>query len=161
MLDLIAAQPLVFLLALLIGLVTGWWVWGDLPSVDREDDYVGEHGEPQAFAPPEDEGIDPEPAAPAMLASEGMPNIAAARGESEDLTLINGIGPKLALLLDDLGVRRFDQIAAWDADDVAEVDAHLGSFRGRATRDQWIEQAKLIAKGDMQTWKGRFGYGRK
>ncbi|WP_271077055.1 hypothetical protein [Aurantiacibacter sp. MUD61] len=94
-------------------------------------------------------------------ATTATPNIAAAEGESQDLTKINGIGPKLAALLNDLGVRRYDQIAAWGARDVAEVDAHLGNFRGRIDRDKWIEQASLLAGGNHAEWKERFGSKRK
>ncbi|MBH5323368.1 hypothetical protein [Aurantiacibacter sediminis] len=93
--------------------------------------------------------------------ASAAPNIAPAEGESDDLTKINGIGPKLAGLLNDLGVRRFDQISDWNAREVAEVDAHLGNFRGRIDRDKWIEQASLLAAGNHAEWKQRFGTKRK
>ena len=38
------------------------------------------------------------------------------------------------------GVTRFAQIAAWTAQDLAEVDVAL-SLKGRAVRDAWIAQA--------------------
>ncbi|KAF0114331.1 MAG: hypothetical protein FD150_1616, partial [Rhodobacteraceae bacterium] len=41
----------------------------------------------------------------------------------------------------------FDQIAAWTTADVALVDAELKSFKGRVTRDKWVVQAKILAKG--------------
>jgi predicted flap endonuclease-1-like 5' DNA nuclease len=77
---------------------------------------------------------------------EGMPNIAAAVGEPDDLTQIKGIGPKLNDLCHSLGVMRFDQISQWGASDVAEVDQFL-KIKGRIDRDDWVGQAKMLAKG--------------
>ncbi|CAN7592640.1 hypothetical protein [Caulobacter sp. LjRoot300] len=68
----------------------------------------------------------------------------AAKSAADDLTLLVGIGPKLAASLADLGVTRFEQIAGWGADDLADFDAKL-NLRGRAERDAWIAQAKRLA----------------
>ena len=46
-----------------------------------------------------------------------------------------------------LGFWHFDQIAAWNADEVAWVDANLQGFKGRVSRDDWVGQAKLLATG--------------
>lgn len=76
---------------------------------------------------------------------------------SDDLTRIKGIGPKLRTRLGELGVTRFAQIAAWDAAEIARIDAQLGSFAGRPTRDSWVEQAKLLAGGDSAAYEAKFG----
>jgi len=68
-------------------------------------------------------------------------------GGADDLKRIKGIGPKLEQLCNRLGFYHFDQIAAWTADEVAWVDANLEGFKGRVTRDNWVEQAKLLAGG--------------
>jgi predicted flap endonuclease-1-like 5' DNA nuclease len=68
----------------------------------------------------------------------------AAKSTADDLTLLVGIGPKLAASLADLGVTRFEQIAGWGAEDLADFDAKL-NLRGRAERDAWIAQAKRLA----------------
>ena len=60
-------------------------------------------------------------------------------------------------LLAQLGVTRYAQIAAWTDADVARIDAQLGTFAGRITRDSWIEQAKLLAAGDTAGFEGKFG----
>ncbi len=85
------------------------------------------------------------------------PRIAAANGPADDLRRIKGLGPKLAALLGDLGVTRFDQIAAWNDADIAQIDAHLGQFAGRITRDAWVEQAAFLARGDEDGFKAKFG----
>jgi predicted flap endonuclease-1-like 5' DNA nuclease len=84
-------------------------------------------------------------------------SIAPAVGEPDDLLELKGVGPKLATLLNTLGVRRFDQIAAWSEDDIAEVDKHLGNFAGRIRRDRWVEQARLLATGEIAGFESRFG----
>ena len=162
MFELIFENPIRFLLAIAIGLATGWWIWAHMQRVTG----AAEPAAAPAPAPepaPEPETVEapaPEPMAAAapVAAAMAAPNIAAAVGEDDDLTKINGIGPKLCALCNSLGVRRFDQIAEWGEREVAEVDAHLGSFKGRITRDEWVEQAKLLAAGNLAEWEGRFGY---
>ncbi len=62
----------------------------------------------------------------------------------DDLKKISGIGPKLEMVLNDLGIFTFGQIAAWTAAEIAWIDDYL-SFSGRIERDQWIEQASALA----------------
>ncbi|MBL0966209.1 MAG: hypothetical protein IBJ05_05160, partial [Blastomonas sp.] len=89
--------------------------------------------------------------------ASGKPRIAAAVGDPDDLRKIKGIGPKLNTLLGELGVARYDQIAAWTAADVAEIDPYLGTFKGRIDRDNWIEQAGFLARGDIAGFEAKFG----
>lgn len=72
---------------------------------------------------------------------------AAGEGGPDNLTKMKGVGPKLAAVLNENGIERFDQIARWGADDVKWADESLKGFKGRATRDNWVEQAKALAKG--------------
>ncbi|MEM6740339.1 MAG: NADH-quinone oxidoreductase subunit NuoE [Pseudomonadota bacterium] len=89
-------------------------------------------------------------AAPAD-AVEKPPLLAAPRGgQGDDLTRIKGIGPKLAALCHGLGVFHFDQIASWNAAELAWIDAQLDGFQGRAQRDDWVGQAKRLAEGAPQ-----------
>ena len=46
-----------------------------------------------------------------------------------------------------MGVYHFDQVASWSADEIAWVDANLEGFKGRVSRDNWVDQAKLLASG--------------
>ncbi|ALG89885.1 hypothetical protein TQ29_06335 [Actibacterium sp. EMB200-NS6] len=68
-------------------------------------------------------------------------------GGADDLKLIKGVGPKLEQLLHELGFYHFEQVAAWTADEVAWVDQNLQGFKGRVSRDDWVEQAKVLASG--------------
>ncbi len=53
------------------------------------------------------------------------------------------------------GVRTFAQIAEWTAADVKRVEEVL-QFDGRIERENWIEQAKLLAAGDDKEFAKRF-----
>lgn len=65
-------------------------------------------------------------------------------GKADDLRRISGIGPKLEMVLNDLGVYHFDQIAAWSRAEIDWIDEYL-QFKGRVDRDRWIAQAKKLA----------------
>ena len=54
---------------------------------------------------------------------------------------------KLEKVCNGLGFYHFDQVANWTADEVAWVDANLEGFKGRVTRDKWVEQARVLAAG--------------
>lgn len=71
---------------------------------------------------------------------------AAKTAKADDLKVISGIGPKLEQVLNGMGFRRYADIAALKAADVARIEAELG-LGGRIARDGWVEQAKALAKG--------------
>jgi predicted flap endonuclease-1-like 5' DNA nuclease len=68
-------------------------------------------------------------------------------GQADNLKEIKGVGPKLETLLNEMGFYHFDQIANWGPDEVAWVDANLEGFKGRVSRDNWVDQAKTLASG--------------
>ncbi|KAB7616289.1 NADH:quinone oxidoreductase [Amylibacter sp. SFDW26] len=64
----------------------------------------------------------------------------------DDLKLISGVGPKLEKTLNDIGVYKYEQVAVWKKADIKKVDDQL-KFKGRIERDNWMKQAKVLAKG--------------
>lgn len=62
-------------------------------------------------------------------------------GVADDLTLIKGIGPKLAEKLGEMGIYHYSQIAAWTEAEVAWMDENLGRPTGRVSRDNWVAAA--------------------
>lgn len=80
-------------------------------------------------------------------------------GQPDDLKQISGIGPKLERLCHDLGVYHFDQIALWSDAEVAWMDANLKGFKGRVSRDNWVEQARILAEGGDTTFAERVRQG--
>ncbi len=183
MLTLIEANWPGFAVVLVLGLLVAWWLWGragpDTRARARTPDALDEGATP---AQRNQSLIDAAPAASvhdaaqlaaarvaAPLASTG-PDIFGGIGEifayaatheaadaRDDLTRIKGIGPKLSARLGELGVTGFAQIAAWSAADIAAIDAQLGTFAGRAERDQWTAQAAFLASGDIAGYEAKFG----
>lgn len=77
--------------------------------------------------------------------------------EGDDLRRLKGVGPKIVALLHADGITRYAQIAAWTDADLAAIDAKLGSFAGRPTRDNWVDQARLLAAGDIAGYEAKYG----
>lgn len=162
------AEMMTYLPLILLGLATlalGLWlvsrsvrkarVIADDSSAPLARDVLAEGAAPaprnQALIDAAPAAVKPEPAA--ALAPAPAPAPAAA----DDLSRIKGIGPKLVALLGELGVTSFAQIAAWNDEDITRVDAQLGRFAGRITRDQWVEQARLLSAGDEAGFAEKFG----
>ena len=86
----------------------------------------------------------------------GPERLAKPKGKADDLKLISGVGPKLEQTLNKLGFWHFAQIAKWMKKDIAIVDDEL-SFKGRIERDDWVKQAKALAKGGEAEYIKVFG----
>jgi predicted flap endonuclease-1-like 5' DNA nuclease len=181
MLELIEANKLAFALALLIGFVVAWWLFRQTTRQDRglnrRPDVLDEGAAPAqrnqslidapsassaaVFTPPPSSGT--MAGVGEVIAAAAQDEVAAAApapapsGTGDDLLRIKGVGPKLAALLQSLGVTRFEQIASWSDADVDRIDAQLGTFSGRIRRDDWIGQARLLASGDTAAYEARFG----
>ena len=75
-------------------------------------------------------------------------------GKADNLCEIKGIGKVIDQKLKGLGVFHFEQIAQWTQKDISWVDEHL-AFKGRVEREDWIGQAKLLAKGEETEFSQR------
>lgn len=76
-------------------------------------------------------------------------------GGADDLKQIKGVGPKLEQLLHSMGYFHFDQIANWSSSEVAWVDQNLKGFRGRVSRDTWVDQARILAAGGTTAFSSK------
>jgi predicted flap endonuclease-1-like 5' DNA nuclease len=90
--------------------------------------------------------VDPTPVAepvlaPVAAAPADLPEVPA-DGVADDLTALKGVGAKLAQALNDLGLTRFDQIAALDEAAIARIDARQKGFRMTCTRHDIVAQAR-------------------
>ncbi|MGH6859766.1 MAG: ATP-binding cassette domain-containing protein [Phyllobacterium sp.] len=86
------------------------------------------------------------PAAAAIKPGATANALAAPRdGRPDRLIVIKGIGPVNERKLNEHGIFHFDQIAAWKKADIAAAEAYL-AFDGRIAREDWIGQAKKLAK---------------
>jgi predicted flap endonuclease-1-like 5' DNA nuclease len=121
-----------------------------VPSASPTAQPAEQAAAPQPVVPPTPTGLAGTGAAVASAAATTQP-------AEDDLTRIKGVGPKLAARLAELEVTGFEQISGWDEAEIDRIDAELGRFQGRIRRDNWVEQARFLAKGDTAGYEGRFG----
>jgi hypothetical protein len=80
--------------------------------------------------------------------AEVQPEAPKAEKSADDLTVLEGVGPKVAQILAEAGYATFADLANADA---TEVDKILDSNRLQMLDSVgWIDQAKLAAAGDME-----------
>jgi large subunit ribosomal protein L19 len=65
------------------------------------------------------------------------------KGSPDDLTKINGIDKDFEVQLKKINVLRYDQIAAFSDEDIANLD-DLMQLDGRIEREGWLEQARNL-----------------
>lgn len=106
-------------------------------------------------APAEAATIPEEPTAPPPPAV--APATAPPTAKTDNLQLLKGVGPKLVVLLNGLGVTSFRQIADWTDADIAAIDPQLGAFQGRIARDNIVDQAGYLARGDKAGFEAKYG----
>ena len=72
------------------------------------------------------------------------------KGEKDDLKLISTIEPELETSLNKLNILKYEQIAAFSDDDIANIDEAL-RLDGRIEKDDWISQAqRLMAEATVE-----------
>ncbi len=156
----------VILVGLLIGLIVGYLIFRPRQRVTLSTDTpVRPHMAMTAEKPPRarGQGIADEAAratgdvAGDILGANVSAQLPTADGEPDNLQALKGVGPKLAAMLSAQGLTRFDQLASLSPGQVAAIDAELGAFRGRLTRDRVVEQADYLARGDLDGYSRNFG----
>lgn len=116
-----------------------------------------------AASPPEGRGIAGEAAAATSDLTGAIFRAPVHReldGEAEphdDFCRMKGVGPKFAEALRGAGFVRYEQLAHLTPTEVERLDARLGTFSGRLTRDRVVEQADYLARGDVDGFEQRFG----
>ncbi len=150
--QLLEANWPVALVGLLVVVLAAWWLFHarrttrvETDRSDVLDDGKGPAARNQAL-------IDAPPAA-----ARDIPPPITTPIQGDDLTRIKGLGPKIQTLLNQQGITRFTQIAAWTETDIDAIDAQMGQFAGRIRRDSWVEQATLLAQSDAAAYEARFG----
>ena len=178
MLEVIEANWMVLAAVLVAGLLVAWWLFGratSAPRRDRRPDVLDEGAAPaqrnqalidaapaaQIVPPPLGAAMGGIAEAVAIGAQDVIEEAAAASAPEavagDDLSKIKGLGPKLQALLPTLGISTYAQIAALTEADLADLDTKLGAFAGRPKRDNWMEQAKYLAAGDVAGFEAQFG----
>lgn len=160
--DFAPAAALGVVVALLVGLILGM-SWG--ASASRAPVKAAE---PMPAAPARAMEPAPSPApapaaapaafvsAPVAASTDGPARLSGPRGgKADDLKEIEGIGPAMEKLVNEMGFYHFDQIATWSEADVAWVDANMKNFKGRIIRDRWVAQAKIIVAEGLAAFRER------
>jgi predicted flap endonuclease-1-like 5' DNA nuclease len=150
----------IFLVALLVGAIVGYGYFRPRQRVVLSDKTPVR---PHMAVRQEGRGVTDEAAAAAsdvagqILGARVHSELPGASGPPDDLIRLKGVGPKMVTLLNARGITRFDQIAKLSQGQLEELDAGLGAFRGRFARDQIVEQADYLARGDVDGFEARFG----
>lgn len=114
-------------------------------------------------APPEGRGLAGEAAAATsdltgeLLGAPVHNQLDGVTDPSDNLCRLKGVGPKFADALHALGFYRFDQLARLSSTEIDRLNAQLGAFSGRLSRDRIVEQADYLARGDTDGFEQRFG----
>jgi predicted flap endonuclease-1-like 5' DNA nuclease len=95
---------------------------------------------------------------PAQAKPDTTKKAAALPEVPDDLKKIKGIGRVIEGKLNAEGITRYAQIAAWTKTDAAAFSEKL-AFRGRIEREDWIAQAKVLAKGGKTDFSKRVARG--
>ena len=95
-------------------------------------------------------------AKPAAPSDANRPSGMKKPAKPDDLKMISGVGPKIEKTLNELGIYTFAQVAAWKKAEREWVDGYL-RFHGRIERDDWVKQAKALAKGGRDEYVKVFG----
>ncbi|MGJ1203690.1 50S ribosomal protein L17 [Sphingobacterium lactis] len=75
---------------------------------------------------------------------------AKATAAGDDLTIVEGIGPKIAEVLTAAGIATYAELAKTDAEKVKEILTEAGSNFNTADPTTWAEQAQLAADGKFE-----------
>ena len=97
-------------------------------------------------------------AAPKKIAPKPKPVAIIAPAKKDDLKRISGIGRQNEARLNGFGVMNFAQIAGWSKKDEADYGDRL-AFPGRIEREEWVKQAKVLAKGGTTEFAKRVDKG--
>lgn len=133
----------IFLVVFLVFLLFGLWVRARGRGVVKpEKETISAANEPRSQPRPKPVEPQPEPISPARLS-------AAQLTRPDNLEIIEGIGPRIAAIINAGGITTFARLADTSP---AELQALLkaAAFRAPADTTTWPQQARLAANGDWE-----------
>lgn len=96
-------------------------------------------------------------AAAAAAAAAGSAKVLRS-SEVDDLKRIRGVGVLIEKRLNSVGITRYEQVAQWTQEDIARISQML-DFKGRIERENWVEQARILASGGQTEFSRRVDKG--
>ncbi|MBU4528353.1 MAG: hypothetical protein KUA43_09215 [Hoeflea sp.] len=136
----------------------------EAPASKAAKPKAGKPAAKPAAKPASDKPSARKSAAAAKPASSKAAKPKAAKAKSEaaavadNLKQIKGVGPQIEAKLNAAGINSFAQIAAWTKKEQADFGEQL-SFAGRIEREDWVAQARILAKGGSTDFAKRVAKG--
>ncbi|UCE31667.1 MAG: 50S ribosomal protein L21 [Burkholderiales bacterium] len=84
---------------------------------------------------------------------EATAQVPAAAAQADDLTRIEGVGPKIAKILADGGIGTYQQLAEASVEQLQALLEQAGSRFASHDPTTWPEQAALAARGDWEAFE--------
>jgi predicted flap endonuclease-1-like 5' DNA nuclease len=148
---------------IVVGLLLGWIFCSEFKQLVQPNDISAAPSapEPAPVTAPVSQAPKTEAAEVEAVEDAVRPEaLSGARDEgADDLKMIKGVGPKLEAMLNELGFYHFDQIARWSAAEVGWVNDNLAGFKGRVSRDNWVENVRKLASGQETEFSKRVSDG--
>ncbi len=175
MMTVVEADLVPIIVALLIGIAIGWWMYrtGRTASTGRGESSATVLPPPPPMERADVAGRDPMAREGRGIADQGAaatkddagqifgveahPDIPGPSGPPDNLQILKGVGPKLALRLNENGIYRFDQLARLSPNEIGMLDERMGPFKGRIARDRIVEQSAFLARDDREGFEAKFG----
>jgi large subunit ribosomal protein L21 len=85
-------------------------------------------------------------AAPKAAKADAAPVAETGAVDASNLSLISGVGPAIEKKLRAAGITSWNEIAAWTDADIERLDTEL-KLGGRATKEEWVDQANELLAG--------------
>jgi predicted flap endonuclease-1-like 5' DNA nuclease len=126
-------------------------------AIEADGPYAASKDRPYMKAAAETEIDVAQPAVPLPGDLAGIAFPPGSTDHRDDLTRMKGVGPKMAALLNEQGISRYEQLASLGDEEAVALDARMGTFKGRLARDRVVEQARLLASGDRDAYEAQFG----
>lgn len=84
------------------------------------------------------------------VASESKEESTKDEAKPDDLTKVEGIGPKIAEVFTNAGIKTFKELASKTPEELKEVLTNAGDQFNTATPDTWPQQAELASEGKFE-----------
>jgi len=133
-------------LLIIIAVLVWLWLRQETGKAEEFTSYI-----PSGYPPHPKIEIPSQPTAAATQTSASIEEARPTSSEKDDLKRIEGIGPKISSVFQNVGIHTFDQLAATET---SRLEAILREAGIRiANPETWPEQAALAAKGDWDSLK--------
>ncbi len=93
-------------------------------------------------------------------APKATEKVAEKANKADDLTKVEGIGPKIAETLNNAGITTFAELAKTEVEKIAEL---IADVRGNHVPDTWPKQAEMAAEGkwdELKKWQDELDGGK-